>query len=120
MAQVPEYRSRVDFIIEPMDIPASEEAHISLDRPPIDSYQYVLQPKDINNYLFLHSHQFQLPAAYSSKAFRIKVLEYELITYDPLKPNPNPGGVNFGSMPLKERLVFADVYEVKTELGISN
>ena len=120
MAQAPEYRSRVDFIIEPMDIPASEEAHISLDRPPIDSYQYVLQPKDINNYLFLHSHQFQLPAAYSSKAFRIKVLEYELITYDPLKPNPNPGGVNFGSMPLKERLVFADVYEVKTEFGISN
>ena len=120
MAQVPEYRSRVDFIIESLDVPSSEEAHISLDRPPIDSYQYILKSTDITNYGFFHSHQFQLPEAYSSKAFRIKVLEYELITYDPLKPNPNPGGVNFGSMPLKERLVFADVYEVKTEFGISN
>ncbi|MEI2738083.1 MAG: hypothetical protein V9F01_04810 [Chitinophagaceae bacterium] len=120
MAQVPEYRSRVDFIIESLDIPASEETHISLDTKPIEIYQYVLKPADINNYLFLHSHQFQLPAAYSSKPFRIKVLEYELITYDPLKPNPNPGGANFGSMPLKERLVFADVYEVKTGFGISN
>ena len=120
MAQAPEYRSRVDFIIESLDIPASEETHISLDTKPIEIYQYVLKPADINNYLFLHSHQFQLPAAYSSKPFRIKVLEYELITYDPLKPNPNPGGANFGSMPLKERLVFADVYEVKTGFGISN
>ncbi len=120
MAQVPEYRSRVDFIIEDMDIPSSEETTISLDKKPVDSYQYVLKSTDIVNNAFFHSHQFQLPAAYSSKAFRIKVLEYELITYDPLKPNPNPGGANFGSMPLKERLVFADVYEVKTEFGISN
>ncbi|MGB2702178.1 MAG: hypothetical protein WBC81_00825 [Chitinophagaceae bacterium] len=120
MAQVPEYRSRVDFIIESLDIPASEDTHISLDIKPVDIYQYVLKPTDIVNNAFFHSHQFQLPAEYSSKAFRIKVLEYELITYDPLKPNPNPGGVNFGGMPLKERLVFADVYEAKTEFGISN
>jgi hypothetical protein len=120
MAQVPEYRSRVDFIVEYMYIPSSEETVISLEKAPVDSYQYILKSTDINNNLFFHSHKFQLPAAYGSKAFRIKVLEYELITYDPLKPNPNPGGVNFGSMPLKERLVFADVYEVKTEFGISN
>jgi hypothetical protein len=120
MAQVPEYRSRVDFIVEDMDFPASEETVISLEKAPVDSYQYMLKSTDINNHLFFHSHKFQLPAAYGSIAFRIKVLEYELITYDPLKPNPNPGGVNFGSMPLKERLVFADVYEVKTEFGISN
>lgn len=120
MAQAPEYRTRVDFIIESLDVPSSEETTISLNTAPVDSYQYILKSTDINNHAFFHSHQFQLPAAYASKAFRIKVLEYELITYDPLKPNPNPGGVNFGSMPLKERLVFADVYEVKTEFGISN
>ena len=112
LAQVPEYRSKVKFIIESLDIPASEETHISLNTKPIDSHEYILKPGDFNNYLFLHSHQFQLPAAWASKAYRIKVLEYEMITYDPLKPNPNPGGVNFASMPMKERLVFADVYEV--------
>jgi len=112
LAQVPEYRSKVQFIIEPLDIPASEETHISLNSKPIASYEYMLTPNDIVNYLFYHSHQFQLPAVYSSNAYRIKVLEYEMITYDPLKPNPNPGGSNFAGMPLKERLVFADVYEV--------
>ena len=103
--------SRVEFVIEPLDIAASEETHISIHKP-IESYQYTLQINDVNNYIFYHSHQFNLPSEYASKPYRIKVLEYELITYDPLKPNPNPGNVVFASMPKKERLVFADVYEV--------
>lgn len=120
MAQVPEYRSRVDFIVEPLDVPSSEDTHISLDTKPIATYQYILKPTDINNHLFYHSYKFQLPAEYATKPFRIKILEYELITYDPLKPNPNPGGTNFAGMPLKERLVFADVYESKAGFSISN
>lgn len=105
-------RSRVEFICETIDVPASEETHISLNKKPILSYEYMLTANDIVNYAFHHSRIMTLPAEYASKPYRVKVLEYELITYDPLKPNPNPGGSNFGGMPRKERLVFADVYEV--------
>lgn len=107
------FRTRVDFVIEPIEVDPSEGAHITIHAKPIDSYSYGLQPQDVGpNYGFLHTHSFTLPAEYASKPYRVKVLEYEVIIYDPLKPNPNPGGVNFGTMPMKERLVFADVYEV--------
>lgn len=108
----PFFRSKVEFIIEPIDVPASEGTHISLSRRPIDSYSYVLNANDVNNFGFYHSHNFNLPEAYASKPYRVKVLEYESIIYDYEKPNPNPAGVNFGTMPMKDRLVFADVYEL--------
>lgn len=112
IANVPFNRSRVEFICETIDFPASEETHISLNKKPILSHEYMLTQNDIQNYLFHHSNAMTLPPEYATKPYRVKVLEYELITYDPLKPNPNPGGSNFGGMPRKERLVFADVYEV--------
>lgn len=61
---------------------------------------------------------FQMPPGISSIPLNVNDLmaweKYELLTYDPLKPNPNPGGTSFASLPMKERLVFADVYEVNT------
>jgi len=108
----PDFRTKVEFIIEPVEVPVSEDTHISLNTKPIDTYSYILQSGDVKNFLFYHKHEFNLPAEYASKPYRVKVLEYEMIIYDPLKPNPNPGGVNFGTIPLKDRLVFADVYEV--------
>lgn len=108
------YRSKVEFVIEPIDIPASDNMHISINAKPIDSYSYILTEADIRNFLFNHNHQFTLPAAYAGTPYRVKVMEYEMIVYDPMKPNPNPGGVVFGSMPMKDRLVFADVYLVNS------
>ncbi|HMU46067.1 MAG TPA: hypothetical protein PKC72_06850 [Chitinophagaceae bacterium] len=108
----PDFRTKVEFVIEPIEVPSSEDTHITINAKPIDTYSYVLQPADVKNFGFYHKHVFNLPAAYASKPYRVKVLEYEMIIYDPLKPNPNPGGVHFSTMPLKDRLVFADVYEV--------
>lgn len=108
----PDFRTKVEFVIEPIEVPSSEDTHITINAKPIDIYSYVLQPADVKNFGFYHNHVFNLPAAYASKPYRVKVLEYEMIIYDPLKPNPNPGGVHFSTMPLKDRLVFADVYEV--------
>lgn len=109
------FRSRVEFLVEPIEAASSENAHISITAKPVDSYSYILTQADIKNFLFYHSHPFTLPAAYASTPYRVKVLEYEMIIYDPLKPNPNPGGVVFGTMPMKDRLVFADVYVVNGE-----
>ena len=106
------FRTKVEFIIEPIEVAVSDSTHISLATKPIDSYSYVLQESDIKNFAFYHAHPFNLPVEYASKPYRVKVLEYEMIEYDRLKPNPNPGGVNLGTMPTKDRLVFADVYEV--------
>lgn len=107
------FHNRIDFVVEPIEVDASEGAHITIHAKPIETYSYSLQPQDIGqNFGFLHTHSFTLPAEYASKPYRVKVLEYEVIIYDPLKPNPNPGSANFGTMPMKERLVFADVYEV--------
>lgn len=108
----PDFRTKVQFLIETIDVPASEDTQITINAKPIDEYSYVLQQSDIKNFGFLHAHVFNLPSEYATKPYRIKVLEYELITYDPLKPNPNPGGQVFGGPAMKERLVFADVYEV--------
>ncbi len=107
------FRTKVEFVVEPIEMESSEGTHITLNANPIDTYSYIIKETDIGvNYGFLHGHQFNLPAEYASKPYRVKVLEYEMIIYDPLKPNPNPGGVQFGYMPMKDRLVFADVYEV--------
>ena len=107
------FRTKVEFVIEPLDVPSSEETHISLNTKNIDSYSYIIAAADIKNFAFGHTHSFTLPAEYATKPYRVKVLEYEMITYDPLKPNPNPGNITFASMAMKDRLVFADVYEVK-------
>jgi hypothetical protein len=109
----PDFRSKVQFLIEPIEVPSSEETHISINAKPIADYSYIITAADVKNFLFAHTNAFNLPAEYATKPYRVKVLEYEMITYDPLKPNPNPGGVNFGGPPMKDRLVFADVYEVK-------
>ncbi|MBI5858602.1 MAG: hypothetical protein HZB42_13265 [Sphingobacteriales bacterium] len=108
----PYFRSKVEFVIEPIDVPSSEGAHITISSRPIDSYNYVLTAADVKNFGFYHSHVFNLPAEYAGKPYRVKVLEYEVIIYDPLKPNPNPAGATMSTMPMKDRLVFADVYEV--------
>lgn len=108
----PFFRSKVEFIIEPIEVPSSENTHITISSKQTDSYSYVLTAADVKNFGFYHSHAFNLPAEYATKPYRVKVLEYELIIYDPLKPNPNPAGAVLGTMPMKERLVFADVYEV--------
>lgn len=113
IAVTPDYRTKFEFIIEPIEVPSTESAHITLSAKPIDTYSYILTAADIKNFGFLHSHAFNLPSEYATTPYRVKVLEYEMITYDTLKPNPNPGGVHFGGLPLKDRLVFADVYEVK-------
>lgn len=110
----PYFRSKVEFVIEPIEVPSSENTHITLSAKPIDSYSYVLTAADVKNFGFYHSHVFNLPAEYAGKPYRVKVLEYEAIIYDILKPKQNPGGQwNPGSsFEMKERLVFADVYEV--------
>lgn len=112
MPNAPDYRSKLQFLIEPIEVPASEQTHISISAQPIEDYTYILTAADTNNYLFYHSHVFNLPSHFATRPYRIKVLEYEMIMYDPKKPNPNPGGVHFGGPPMKDRLVFADVYEV--------
>ncbi len=104
------FRTRVEFVIETMDIPSSESAHITVNPTPIDSYSYVINEGDVKNFAFYHSHAFNLPSEYASKPYRVKVLEYEMIEYD--RKKPDPGGYNTGNMRTKDRLVFADVYEV--------
>jgi hypothetical protein len=105
----PEYRTKIDIIIEPIEVPSTESAHITINAKPIDTYSYVLAPGDINNFAFQHGHEFKLPDMYATTPYRVKVMEYELITYDNLKPRTGPPT---GGLPMKERLVFADVYEV--------
>jgi hypothetical protein len=106
------FRTKLQFIIEPVQFNTSEDTHISLDIRSIDQYEYIIQPADVKNFGFVHSHTFRIPDEYATKPYRVKVLEYEMITYDPLKPNPNPGNVSFGGPAMKDRLVFAEVYEV--------
>jgi hypothetical protein len=108
----PFYRPKIHFLIEEMNHPASEDTHITIGNKLIAEHVEFIQAAAISNNLFTFQRQFTLPMEYSTKAYRIKVLEYEMITYDPMKPNPNPGGVNFGGPPMKDRLVFADVYLV--------
>lgn len=110
--QAPHYRPKIHFLIEEIDYPATEDTHITIGNKVIMEHVEFLQPGNINNNTFLFQRQFTLPMEYSTKAYRVKILEYEMITYDPLKPNPNPGGAVLGSMPMKDRLVYADVYEV--------
>jgi hypothetical protein len=105
----PFFRSKVEFIIEPITVPSTEGAHITLAGRPIEAYEYILTENDIKNFTFLHSHQFNLPDSWATRPYRVKVLEYEMIIYDILKPKTGP---NLGTQPMKDRLVFADVYEV--------
>lgn len=106
------YRPKVQFLIEEIDHPATEDTHITIGNKVIAEHTEFIQANQISNNTFVFQRQFTLPMEYSTKAYRIKVLEFEMITYDPLKPNPNPTGVNFGGPPMKDRLVYADVYEV--------
>ncbi len=106
------FRTKVEFTIEAIEAASTENIHINLGSKPVDTYSYVLTEADIKNFAFYHGHPFTLPSEYASKPYRVTVKEYEMIEYDRLKPNPNPGGVNLGAMPTKDRLVFADVYEV--------
>jgi len=113
-----EFLIKIQILIERIDVPSSEQAHISLNARPIEVYNYILTANDISNFTFKHTKIFALPAEYATQPYRVKILEYEMITSDPMKPNPNPGipgipnsGFNAGP-PMKDRLVFADVYEV--------
>lgn len=105
----PFFRSKVEFIIEPIDVPTSEGTHISLTTRPIDTYSYILTGADVKNFGFYHSHEFRLQDLYANRPYRVKVLEYEMITLDYKKPNAGP---DLGAPKMKDRLVFADVYEV--------
>ncbi len=104
------FRTKVEFIIEPLEVAPSDNVHITVNPKPIDSYVYILNESDIKNFGFYHSHAFTLPAEYASKPYRVKVMEYEMIEYDRLKPK-QPGPFT-ATQPTKDRLVFADVYEV--------
>lgn len=101
--------TRFDFIIEPININPSENIHISLDEKPIMSDSYVVRAVDLKNFTFQHFHPFSLPAQYATKPYRVKIMEYEMIEVDRFKPKTGPA---LGSMPVKDRLVFSEVYEV--------
>lgn len=106
-----QYANMVKFIIEPITVPSSESVHISTGNA-IDSYEATINPADIKNFAFLHSHSFKLPAEYASKPYRVRILEYELITTDPGRTDPYVPNIPMAAPPPGQRLVFADVYEV--------
>ena len=108
------FRRAVEFVVEPIDIDRSQSIHITLPERTIDTYQHQFTSQETAQTAFAHNHTFTLPQAYATQSYRIKVAEYEQILYDPKKPNPNPGGQHYGTRPLKERLVYADVFEVNT------
>ena len=114
------YLQKVQFVVEPIDIPASENVHITINDNPIDSYMGFIGPNDINNFAFVHSHEFKLPAEYATKSYRVKIFEYELISTDSSKDASVQPTSTFSKRPMKDRLVFADVYEVNTKSIISN
>jgi len=109
------FQRAVRFVVEPIEIVTSNGIHFDLGSDPIDRYEHPLSEQETAQFAFMHSHTFQLPSEYATKPYRIKIEEYELIVYDPLKPNPNPGGAHYATMPMKERLVYADVYEVNVK-----
>ena len=113
------YLQKVQFVVEPIDVPASEHVHITINDNPIDSYIGFIGPTDINNFAFLHSHDFKLPAEYATKPYRVKVFEYELITTDSSKDAGTQPTINYSKMSMKDRLVFADVYEVNIKIIIN-
>ena len=106
------YLQKVQFVIEPIEAPASEHVHITINDHAIDTYTGYIGPDDIKNFAFLHNHDFKLPAEYATKPYRVKVFEYELITTDASKDASEQPTANFSKLPMKDRLVFADVYEV--------
>lgn len=79
---------RIDFIIEPIEVDSSEQAHFSIGAKPIDSFSYQLNQNDIKNFALYQAHEFNLPAQYASQPYRVKIMEYELIERDRLKPKP--------------------------------
>jgi hypothetical protein len=108
----PDYITKVEFTIEAIETAASENIHISLGSTPIATHSEIIRPGEIKNFAFYYSHPFTLPEAYATKPYRVTVKEYEVLELDHFKPNPNPAGQTFGGPMMKDRLVFADVYEV--------
>ena len=106
------YVQKVQFVVEPIDAPASENVHITVNDKPIDTYMGFIGPNDIKNFAFYHSHDFNLPAEYATKPYRIKIFEYELITADTSKDAGVQPTSSFSKRPMRDRMVFADVYEV--------
>ena len=114
------YLQKVQFVVESIDVPVSENVHITVNDNPIDSYIGFIGPNDINNFAFLHSHDFNLPAEYATKPYRVKVFEYEMITTDSSKDAVTQPTSIYSKLPMKDRLVFADVYEVNIKTIINN
>ena len=114
------YLQKIQFVLEPLDVPLSENVHITINDNPIDSYIGFVGPNDINNFAFIHSHDFNLPAEYATKPYRVKVFEFELITTDSSKDAGTMPTINFSKLPMKDRLVFADVYEVNKKTTMNN
>lgn len=112
LPRMADLKIKIEFIVEPIEVATSEGTHISILAKPIATHSYILTANDIKNNLFAYQFSFTLPAVYASQPYRIKVMEYELITYDPMKPDSKTVGSTIGSRPMKERLVFAEVYEV--------
>lgn len=108
------FNTKIEIIVEPIEISPTEGIHVSINAKPIDSYSYVLNENDIKNYLFNLTRQFKLPAEYQGKPYRVRILEYEMIEQDPLKTGLIIDNVttNFYRHSYKDRLVFAEVYEV--------
>ncbi len=106
------YVQKVQFVVETIDAPASENVHITVNDKPIDGFMTFVGPEIIKNFAFTISHEFNLPPEYATMPYRVKIFEYELITTDSSKDQGIQPTSNFSKRPMKDRMVFADVYEV--------
>jgi hypothetical protein len=103
------YMPKVEFTIEQLEFQKSEDVVITINAQPILTYSKILTVADVQNFIFNHSHDFSLPPEYATKPYRVKIFEYEMIIADSHTSKPGPVVSNFQ---MKDRMVFADVYEV--------
>ncbi|TXH20649.1 MAG: hypothetical protein E6Q95_05320 [Chitinophagaceae bacterium] len=108
-----DYSLLVKFLVENITVASSESVHISIQEP-FESHIAIIDKNEIMNFVYTHSFQFQLPDAYKSKPYRVRVLEYEVLPTDPNRKDPYiEQTANITRVqPRGERLIFADVYEM--------
>lgn len=108
------FRRKIEFVVEPVTVASSEEVHFSFEGVEIAKHEHFVSQEETEKVVFSHSHTFTLPENYASQSYRVKVLEYEMIICDPEKPRPDPDptAIMVPPAPMKDRLVFAEVFEV--------
>ena len=99
---------KVEMILEALSIPQSESVSISIDEKPISTFSAAVNKGDDVNV----SHDFLLPRDYAKQAYRIKIMEYEVISGDPDRFKSSDGAPLPGIEKMNKRLVFSDVYEI--------